>query len=69
MRYKKTLMLSIMITSFNSFAFNDNYSSTSTVYATSNEATDSRGSEHLRYPYLDCIQFLITIAYIDKFFK
>ncbi|HBC2093989.1 TPA: pilus assembly protein, partial [Vibrio cholerae] len=55
MRYKKTLMLSIMITSFNSFAFNDNYSSTSTVYATSNEATDSRGSEHLRYPYLECI--------------
>ncbi|EKF9245354.1 pilus assembly protein, partial [Vibrio cholerae] len=40
MRYKKTLMLSIMITSFNSFAFNDSYSSTSTVYATSNEATD-----------------------------
>ncbi|WP_162771355.1 hypothetical protein, partial [Vibrio cholerae] len=23
---------------------------------TSNEATDSRGSEHLRYPYLECIK-------------
>ncbi|OFJ32129.1 pilus assembly protein [Vibrio cholerae] len=66
MRYKKTLMISIMITSFNSFAFNDNYSSTSTVYATSSEATDSRGSEHLRYPYLECIKLGMSRDYLEN---
>ncbi|EGQ8403791.1 vibrio cholerae toxin co-regulated pilus biosynthesis F family protein [Vibrio cholerae HC-41A1] len=62
-------MLSIMITSFNSFAFNDNYSSTSTVYATSNEATDSRGSEHLRYPYLECIKIGMSRDYLENCVK
>ncbi|HDZ9639400.1 TPA: pilus assembly protein, partial [Vibrio cholerae] len=66
MKYKKTLMFSIMITSFNSSAFNDNYSSTSTVYATSNEATDSRGSEHLRYPYLECIKLGMSRDFLDN---